>query len=29
MVVDDADRLQGVVTAEQVRRALASAIPSR
>ncbi len=29
MVVDDADRLQGVVTAEQVRRALASAIPTR
>jgi Zn-dependent protease/CBS domain-containing protein len=29
MVVDDADRLQGVVTAEQVRRALVSAVPGR
>jgi Zn-dependent protease/CBS domain-containing protein len=29
MVVDDADRLQGVVTAEQVRRALAAVIPGR
>jgi Zn-dependent protease/CBS domain-containing protein len=29
MVVDERDRLQGVVTAEQVRRALASALPTR
>ncbi|MCW3000288.1 MAG: site-2 protease family protein [Solirubrobacterales bacterium] len=29
MVVDDAGRLQGVVTAEQVRRALAAVIPGR
>jgi Zn-dependent protease len=29
MVVDDAGRLRGVVTAEQVRRALAAAVPGR
>ncbi len=29
MVVDDADRLRGVVTAEQVRRALAAVVPGR
>lgn len=29
MVVDESDRLRGVVTAEQVRRALAAAVPGR